>query len=71
MAAVLSPAEITWSAPLEAAAELECWPYSDRVHSEPNPIDGVSRGDFTGPWDRVVEATVPVQLSTQMVLGCS
>ena len=57
----------TW----EAAAKLDCWPYFDRVHTKSNPIDGVSRGDFTGPWERVEDATVPLQLIKEMELACS
>ena len=57
----------TW----EAAAKLDCWPYFDRVHTKSNPIDGVSRGDFTGPWERVEDATVPLQLIKKMELACS
>ena len=54
-----------------AAAKLDCWPYFDRVHTKSNPIDGVSRGDFSGPWERVVEAVVPLQLIREMELSCS
>ena len=57
----------TW----EAAAELDCWPYADCVHNKSNPNDGVSRGDFTGPWERVEDATVPLQLIKKMELACS
>ncbi len=55
----------------EAAADLDCWPFFDRVHTKSNPIDGVSRGDFSGPWERVVEAVVPLQLIREMELSCS
>ena len=54
-----------------AATKLDCWPYFDRVHTKSNPIDGVSRGDFSGPWERVVEAVVPLQLIREMELSCS
>ena len=57
----------TW----EAVAELDCWPYFDRVHTKSNPIDGVSRGDFTGPWERVEDAIVPLQLIREMEVSCS
>lgn len=57
----------TW----EAAAQLECWPYVDRVHTKSNPIDGVSRGDFSGPWERVEVATVPLKLIREMEQSCS
>ena len=56
----------TW----EAAAELDCWPDFDRVHTKSTPIDGVSRGDFNGPWERVEDATVPLQLIKKMELAC-
>ena len=29
------------------------WPYFDRVASKSNPVDGLSRRQFVGPWERV------------------
>jgi hypothetical protein len=34
-------------------------PWFDRVESKANPIDGVSRGKMSGPWDEVLVADVP------------
>ena len=48
----------TW----ELAATLGCWPYFERVHTKSNPIDGVSRGDVSGPWETVKDAYFPVRL---------
>ena len=48
---------LTW----EMSAQLGTYPYYDRVHTKSNPIDGVSRGDFTGPWGRVYAAKLPVE----------
>ena len=48
----------TWA----QAAALDCWPYFERVHTKANPIDGVSRGDFRGPWESVKEAYFPWRL---------
>ena len=53
------------------AAALDFWPYFDRVHTKTNPIDGVSRRDFRGPWQVVTEAVVPLQLIRQMEQACS
>ena len=41
------------------------------VTPSPTPIDGVRRRDFSGPWDRVEAASVPVQLIKQMEVACS
>ena len=48
----------TW----DLAATVDCWPYFERVHTKSNPIDGVSRGDFSGPWETVKEAHFPLRL---------
>ena len=37
------------------------WPYFERVASESNPVDGLSRRDFRGPWGEVHKAEIPVQ----------
>lgn len=58
-------------ATLDTAAALDCWPYFDSVHTKSNPIGGVSRRDFTAPWERVQEARFPVRLIKQIELACS
>ena len=39
----------TWS----LVSELQCWPWFDRVDAKSNPVDGLSRGGLSGPWDLV------------------
>ena len=58
---------LTW----ERASALDCWPYFDRVHTKSNPIDGVSRQDFQGPWAAVTQAVVPLDMLTQMERACT
>ena len=36
--------------------------YVDRVESEANPVDGLSRGKRDGPWQRVITARLPANL---------
>ena len=48
---------MTW----KKCAVLWAYPYFDRVASKSNPIDGVSRGDFVGPWGHVYPAVLPVE----------
>ena len=43
-------------------AELDIIPYFDRVASESNPVDGLSRGRMQGPWQRVLAAELPDNL---------
>ena len=38
--------------------------YVDRVESEANPVDGLSRGKPDGPWQRVVRAKLPANLES-------
>ena len=57
---------LTWG----LAADLDGWPYFDRVHTKSNPIDGVSRGDFEGPWSIVTRAVVPLQMIRQLAVEC-
>ena len=52
---------LTW----QMSAQLGTYPYYDRVHTKSNPIDGVSRGDFTGPWGRVYTAKLPINAILQ------
>ncbi len=48
----------TWARISEVGAML----WLDRVCSKSNPIDGVSRGRFEGPWDRVLRVGFPAGL---------
>ena len=43
-------------------AELDVFPYFDRVASESNPVDGLSRGRRHGPWEQVIKAKLPSNL---------
>ena len=36
--------------------------YFDRVPSESNPVDGLSRGRSKGPWQQVAKARLPTNL---------
>ena len=42
--------------------KLNVAPYFDRVASESNPVDGLSRGRREGPWQRIVTAKLPKEL---------
>ena len=42
--------------------KLDVYAYFDRVESEANPVDGLSRGRMDGPWQRVVKAKLPQNL---------
>ena len=42
--------------------KLNVAPYFDRVASESNPVDGLSRGRREGPWQRVYKAKLPDDL---------
>ena len=42
--------------------KLNVSPYFDRVASESNPVDGLSRGRREGPWQRIIEAQLPKDL---------
>ena len=43
---------LTW----RKVSKLEAWLWVERVASSSNPIDGVSRGNFEGPWACVEDA---------------
>ena len=56
-----SPDEVvglTW----EMVARVRAYLFTDRVASADNPVDGLSRGRFEGPWDRVLPARLPAVL---------
>ena len=38
---------------------LRCLPWFDRVASKSNPVDGLSRGMFNGPWEKVEDGDLP------------
>ena len=42
--------------------KLNAAPYFDRVASESNPVDGLSRGRREGPWQRIITAQLPTDL---------
>ena len=48
---------MTW----ERIAKRRLWPYFDRVESEANPVDKLSRGVSSGPWRRVIDVEFPTR----------
>ena len=46
---------LTW----KRIVDLWCSPWFDRVSSSRNPVDGLSRGRFEGPWQRVETISFP------------
>ena len=42
--------------------KLDVYAYFDRVESEANPVDGLSRGRMHGPWEQVLKAKLPQTL---------
>ena len=48
----------TWKHVAQCRALL----WVDRVHTHSNPVDGLSRGRFEGPWRRVEQANLPADL---------
>ncbi len=47
-------------------AELRALPWFDRVQSESNPIDGVSRGRNDGPWRAVEHLSFPLDFLSEL-----
>ena len=45
----------------ERTAALGTWAWYDRVDTKSNPVDGLSRGDMTGPW-RLISLKFPPSL---------
>ena len=41
---------------------LRTFAYFDRVESKANPVDGLSRGRWEGPWQRIIRAKLPTNL---------
>ena len=42
----------------KAAAKLGLWSWYDRVDTQSNPVDGLSKGRLNGPW-QLVEVRIP------------
>ena len=53
---------LTW----KKIQELNTFMYVDRVASESNPVDGLSRGRMGGPWKQVLKAALPNDLLVQL-----
>ena len=51
--------------------QLGIYAYFDRVASESNPVDGLSRGPSEGPCQRVYEARLPTNLEELLQAECS
>ena len=47
------------SATWKRIVEIRCLPWFDRVESDSNPVDGLSRGRMMGPWREVQKAKIP------------
>ena len=52
----------TW----QLVADLQANLWVERVHTKSNPVDGLSRRRFEGPWASVIEATFPEQLVREL-----
>jgi hypothetical protein len=39
--------------------KFDGYAYFDRVESEANPVNGLSRGRMDGPWTQVIKAELP------------
>ena len=48
---------LTWS----HIQHRRIWSYFDRVESKANPVDGLSRRIFHGPWERLYQRAFPLQ----------
>ena len=53
--------------PWRSVQSLGVYFYVDRVESEANPVDGLSRERFAGPWLRVVRARLPSNLEALLM----
>ena len=49
---------LTWA----LIQQRQLWTYFDRVQSQSNPVDGLSRRVFDGPWDRVCLRSFPTAM---------
>ena len=43
------------------------WAYFDRVESKANPVDGLSRRRFHGPWDQVYMMDFPAVILDEVI----
>ena len=57
---------MTW----DRISKRRLWPFFDRVESEANPVDKLSRGKTAGPWRRVVAAKFPVEELMRLADEC-
>ena len=57
---------LTW----EICGRRQLWPYFDRVASASNPVDGLSRGRFDGPWRGVNEVEFPIAELEELADDC-
>ena len=46
------------------------WPYFDRVESDANPVDGLSRRKFLGPWKTVEHRAFPTKALKDFIRTC-
>ena len=57
---------LTW----EKAGSRRLWPFFDRVSSSANPVDGLSRGDSSGPWRGIKEIDFPLAELVELAEEC-
>jgi len=57
---------LTWS----LIQKLGIFAYFDRVCSKSNPVDGLSRRKFVGPWDKVFKPEFPALQLSQFAESC-
>ena len=58
----ISSGDVVVGATWQKIQKLDVYAYFDRVESEANPVDGLSRGRTHGPWQRVLRAKLPHDL---------
>ena len=54
----------------ELCASRRLVPYFDRVGSKANPVDGLSRGEMSGPWRGVKHIDFPMRELTELAEKC-
>ena len=57
--ATIADGDMVIGATWRRISKLGVWAYFDRVAAASNPVDGLSRKDFRGPWDRVYTVVMP------------
>ena len=55
---------LTW----QIIQHRQIWAYFDRVESSANPVDGISRRKFNGPWDSVYTRPFPLTMLADFAL---